>query len=799
MRRTLILAGCLIAAALLACLQERTPKPLPVDAPPQVFSAGRAMADVRIVGRAPHPVGSAANMAVRDHLVRRMAELGLSPQVRRMDSAAYRQVGDQSNVFGAVVENVVGVLPGLDRTAPAVLVMAHYDSVPGSPGAADDAAGVAAGLEIMRALKARGMARRDVMLLLTDGEESGLLGAGAFFRADPLARRVGFVLNMEARGGGGRAQMFETGPGAAETIALFSHTAVRPASSSLAVKLYSMTSNDTDFTRSRAAGLPGLNYAFIGRQFDYHSASSTPETLDQGALQDIGRQVLAAAAGAAFAPALPREGGEAVYANTFGSGVLAYPPWCGWIVLAVAAALWGLGVLRARRVAAVDWRDLARGAGAALYLLLLAASLLRLARRATGVPFGFIEQRALTAQAGLFEAAVILTGLGAALFAAAALGRPRSCRVCAGLGLATALGCLALGGPDLAGAGLGAAAAIMALPTFGRPAGSPGAWAGVLATGLAVTLVVQVVLPVAGFLPAWPLVLACLAAAVGRLGASRSLPARALTALAAVVALVWLGGFVHGVYLGLDMPELLAIFAWLAAFAIWPLAQPAGQSIAGRALAGAALIMGLGLVAWVRFSDPWSARHPRPTLVAYQLDQDAKRAWRVSLIPADQSAWTHTVLTADGGRIGRAGLRPLFRRPVEAAPARWLDAPAPQLTLAPAAGGQVALRAAPPPGARFLTLDLRADGVVEQPMFNGRPASILRRPGQWTHVRWEAAPGGFEVAFKPVRPGAIEVRYAAVTEAWPAAAKPLPQRPADVMGFDVSDSTVVTGSRRLTW
>jgi len=35
-----------------------------------------------------------------------------------------------------------------------------------------------------------------------------------------------------------------------------------------------------------------MNYAFIGRQFDYHSPSSTPEVLDQGALQHMGAEVL---------------------------------------------------------------------------------------------------------------------------------------------------------------------------------------------------------------------------------------------------------------------------------------------------------------------------------------------------------------------------------------------------------------------------------------------------------------------------------------------------------------------------
>jgi acetylornithine deacetylase/succinyl-diaminopimelate desuccinylase-like protein len=67
--------------------------------------------------------------------IRRMERWELSPE-----AAGYR------------VRNLVGQLPGRDPTAAPVVLMAHYDSVPGSPGAADDATGVAAVLEAVRAI-----------------------------------------------------------------------------------------------------------------------------------------------------------------------------------------------------------------------------------------------------------------------------------------------------------------------------------------------------------------------------------------------------------------------------------------------------------------------------------------------------------------------------------------------------------------------------------------------------------------------------------------------------------------------
>src|SRR5690606_40854732 len=65
---------------------------------------------------------------------------------------------------------LVATIPGREGDE-AVLLAAHYDSVAAGPGAADDGAGVAALLEVARALKARRPPRRTVVLLFSDGEE----------------------------------------------------------------------------------------------------------------------------------------------------------------------------------------------------------------------------------------------------------------------------------------------------------------------------------------------------------------------------------------------------------------------------------------------------------------------------------------------------------------------------------------------------------------------------------------------------------------------------------------------------
>ena len=187
MGRLLALVAALIVAAMIAWADAKPPAPAPLSAPAEAFSAERAMADVAAIAPIPHPVGSAANHAVRDLLVGRMAALGLTPEIHS-GSGVDRPKSAPDIVIGGYVENIVGVLPGRDRSLPALALMAHYDSVPASPGASDDAAGVASALEVIRAIRARGVPERDVMLLITDGEEAGRLGAVHFAELDLRGR-----------------------------------------------------------------------------------------------------------------------------------------------------------------------------------------------------------------------------------------------------------------------------------------------------------------------------------------------------------------------------------------------------------------------------------------------------------------------------------------------------------------------------------------------------------------------------------------------------------------------------------
>lgn len=798
MIRNLALGLALIGALALAWWANTPPRPLPASAPSSAFSAERAMVDDRVIARVPHPIGTPANAAVRDYLIQRMSVLGLQPQVQKTFAFERSKRSPDPFVLGGEVENIVGVLPGVDRATPAVALMAHYDSVPGSPGAADDAAGVSAVLETVRALKAQGTPARDVVVVLTDGEEAGLLGAQAFFREHPLARHVGFLINLETRGGGGRALMFQTGDQNGQVIDLFRRSATNPTSSSLIVYIYQHMPNDTDFTVAKNAGLTGLNFAFIGKQFDYHSPTSTADNLDQGALQHMGDQALAATKAAATAKALPAKAPDATYSHLFGPWMLAYPTVMGWGVLVLALALAAVGIWRAQRRMAFTWGDVARGVGAALYLILTAAALLHLARRATGAGFGFMEQRVLLAQAGIWEAALALIGLGATIYAVATAGRGSS-RFQAALltGLAGAAGCAF--GLDIPGLVIGVAGAVVALLTFGKPAGVAGAWTGVFATAALAALAAQIAAPPTAFVIAWPLVVASLLGALTAMGSARPPWVALLLVVPTVPALAWLLGFGHGAFQALDLAELLALICWLGALVAWPLAhgQPDGRD--ARLAALGAILVGLVLVAVVRYLPPWSARHPRATTVLYVQDVDGGKAWRVARAP-DLAPWAEAALKADGGTIGKPAI-PIVSsfRPVWGAPAKPVAATPPQMNFVRQPDGSLLLTVTPPPNSRGLSLDVRSGQKLTDTTVNGRPTALFDQPGQWSILRFANAPQGVTIGFRSIAGGALEVRWGAETDDWPAEAKPLPPHDAKIMGFGDSGALVAIGARRFTW
>ncbi|MEH2421086.1 MAG: M28 family peptidase [Nostoc sp.] len=92
--------------------------------------------------------------------------------------------------------NIFAERPGTNKAAKAILVAAHYDTVPLSPGADDNASGVAVVLEIARLLGSR-PTPWTLQLAFFDKEEAGLLGSQAFVSKTPRLQNLGGAIVMD--------------------------------------------------------------------------------------------------------------------------------------------------------------------------------------------------------------------------------------------------------------------------------------------------------------------------------------------------------------------------------------------------------------------------------------------------------------------------------------------------------------------------------------------------------------------------------------------------------------------------
>jgi len=359
-----VLSSIMIAvfalAALLSLRGNEPPAPLGHDAPANGFSALRARdALARILGDgSPHPTGSAANAAVRDRIVAEFAALGLAAQVQR------RFVCGTSTC--ATVENIVVRLPGASPER-SVLLSAHYDSVAAGPGAGDDGAGVAALVEVARALKAGPLLPRDVWLLVNDGEEVDLLGAEAFVR-EPEFADIASVVNVEARGTTGASLLIETQPGNVAVIAGVGRALARPAGTSLDYEIYKTLPNDTDFTVYRREGRSGVSFALAQGAARYHTPLDNLANLDPGSLQHHGDNLLAMARELATAQADLKRPHDAVFFNVFGGTLASWPVTWNLALLLLGLVAWTFLVVRLVRMKQVRALPLL-GAGLAAMLL----------------------------------------------------------------------------------------------------------------------------------------------------------------------------------------------------------------------------------------------------------------------------------------------------------------------------------------------------------------------------------------------------------------------------------------------
>ena len=748
----LALAGLTLASV----LSIGPPAPEPADAPAATFSAGRAYQHVRAIGERVHVAGSPGADRVRGHIVDTLTGLGLHPRIQDA-------VGESSALGGpamARVRNVVTVIPGSHPTGRLFLV-AHYDSVQVSFGANDDGSGVATLLETARALTAGPPLRNDVVLLATDAEEACLCGAEAFVHSDPLAARGGVVLNLESRGSSGPAIMFETAAGNSSLISQYADAVPYPVATSMAVEVYRVLPNDTDFTPFRLSGrFTGLNSAYIDGSAVYHSPEDRPDYMDVGSLQAQGSNALALARGlgnADLAALSHPAAQDATYFPVLGA-LARYPGWLVWPLAVLGAlAVVALAVV-VRRRQGVGWGRMAAGFGLALLPLLLSAVIAQLFWMllvALRPGYGAMLD---PWRPGWYRAAVCALVL-LVIAGWYALLRRRF----APSGLAVGgLGWLAVLGLVMAAATPGGSY-LAAIPAIAASAAGVAAvtvrrwWVGPAAVTVSGGIAVLVLVPtVVLFFPALGLAVGAAGALVAAMLGLALLPVleylhpavRARAARAADAAEAEASGRPTSVADGDEAPS----------------GAPSGRAAVGRrrahprlAAAGTTIVAAVLAVAFTAVGltvDRFDARHPAPTQLMYALDADTTTAYWVSQ-QTDPAGWAAHFVT---GTTDLSAEFPLLSGTVTTGPAKPAALPSPTLTVDAdsTAGGTRSLTLTVHPQRSVRLVDLTAPGVtVRSAVVQGRSMPV---PDKGFHLLFHAPPPG-GVTVRLVVDGTGPVRF----------------------------------------
>ena len=246
------------------------------------FSLEKALNHLKKITQESHYVGSKEHKNVQNYLVSELQKMGFETEIQI-------QTAINKKWFAATTaENIIAKLKGTG-SEKALLLLTHYDSNPHSSlGASDAGSGVVTILEGLRAFLAKNETpKNDLIILISDAEELGLLGAQAFVDKHPWTKDIGLVLNFEARGSGGPSYMLmETNGKNSKLLSEFLAAKPNfPAANSLMYSIYKKLPNDTDLTIFREdANINGFNFAFIGDHFDYHTAQDSYERLDKESL-----------------------------------------------------------------------------------------------------------------------------------------------------------------------------------------------------------------------------------------------------------------------------------------------------------------------------------------------------------------------------------------------------------------------------------------------------------------------------------------------------------------------------------
>uniref|UniRef100_A0A672UZF9 Endoplasmic reticulum metallopeptidase 1 n=1 Tax=Strigops habroptila TaxID=2489341 RepID=A0A672UZF9_STRHB len=239
--------------------------------------------------------------------------------------------------YYANITNVVVKLEPRNGAEHAVLSNCHFDSVPNTPGASDDAVSCAVMLEILNILSKSSEPLQHAVIFLFNGAEENILQVRIFYHpwsSSILKLVISFALHTCYR------------PENPWLVQAYVVAAKHPFASVVAQEVFQsgIIPADTDFRIYRDFGnIPGIDLAFIENGYIYHTEYDTSDRILADSIQRAGDNILAVlkylATSDKLAKSFEYRHGNVVFFDVLGLFVLAYPARVGTIMNYITAVI----------------------------------------------------------------------------------------------------------------------------------------------------------------------------------------------------------------------------------------------------------------------------------------------------------------------------------------------------------------------------------------------------------------------------------------------------------------------------
>ena len=249
----------------------------PTGDDPGAISVDRAVQHVEAIAQEPHVMGTPEIERVREYLIETLTEMSLDPETLTIETPDYFGTSGGTVKVVDVLARIAGMGDG-----DAILLMAHYDTVPTTPGANDNTAAVAALLEVGRVLASEPAPPNDVILLFTDGEEpTPRYGAWGFAEFHPWFDDVVLAVNFEGIGVAGPTMLVEMSGPRGELISRLANAVPDPVAFSFMTQTAELIGGAaSDFDVFRDGGVPGYNFTYMRGTSVYHSPRDTIDVVN---------------------------------------------------------------------------------------------------------------------------------------------------------------------------------------------------------------------------------------------------------------------------------------------------------------------------------------------------------------------------------------------------------------------------------------------------------------------------------------------------------------------------------------